>query len=505
MSLSVVRTCALDGVCPRPVDVEVHVGRGLPSMSIVGLPQSSVRESKDRVRAALDHLGFSVPQVRVTVNLAPADVPKRGGAFDLPIAIGLLAASGQLPSHALENRVFVGELGLGGELRAARGVLPIALALAGSSADLVLPDDNREEACLSTRTRVVSASSLAELHALLRRDIRARHPSPHRVAADVMDGPDMIDVRGQVMARRALEIAAAGEHSLLMCGPPGSGKSMLARRLVGIRPPLTEREAIEAASIASVAHGGFNARHWRQRPFRAPHHTASSVALIGGGSRPSPGEVSLAHNGVLFLDELVEFSRPVLEVLREPLETGQVTVSRAARQADFPARFQLVAAMNPCPCGYGLEAERCRCRPDDVRRYQSRLSGPLLDRIDLVINMQPARSEALAADCAAPESSATVRKRVLEAVASRQSRGETASGPDAEERCAALDAGASVELRNAVTRLGLSRRARWRVIRIARTIADLDGVSSVTPDHVAESLAYRGDRGFGRLNTPPQM
>lgn len=495
MSLSVARACALDGVVPRRVDVEVHVGRGLPSMSIVGLPRSEVRESKDRVRAALDHLGFSVPQVRVTVNLAPADVPKRGGSFDLPIAVGLLAASGQIPLRALENRAFFGELGLGGELRAVRGVLPIALSLAGLACDLVIPEDNRREASLSNRTRLLSASSLAELVDLLRRDVRGAEIGSGHSDSPPTQGPDLKDVEGQAMARRAIEIAAAGEHSLLMCGPPGSGKSMLAHRLPGLRPPLSESEAIETASVASVSHVGFAVGHWRQRPLRAPHHTASSVALVGGGSGPSPGEVSLAHHGVLFLDEIAEFPRAVLDVLREPLETGRINVSRAARQAEFPARFQLVAAMNPCPCGYSPNPQRCRCSTVDIRRYQSRLSGPLLDRIDMLISMQSCELE-VAETTESPESSAVVRKRVLAAVERRQARATRDSGSVASTLNAGCDQGAQACLQSAVTRLGLSRRGRHRVLAVARTIADLAASESILDEHVSEALAYRGSRDW---------
>jgi magnesium chelatase family protein len=498
MSLSVVRTCALDGVLPRHVDVEVHIGRGLPSMSIVGLPRSEVRESRDRVRAALDHLGFSVPQVRITVNLAPADVPKRGGSFDLPIAIGLLAASGQIPARVLDQRVFLGELGLGGELRAVRGALPVALSLADSDWDLVLPQDNVAEARLSMRTRLLAAGNLAELHGLLSRDTPASTSAPVVGQSSWPSAPDLVDVEGQVMARRVLEIAAAGKHSLLMSGPPGSGKSMLAQRLPGLRPPLTESEAMETAAIASISHGGFLAENWRQRPFRAPHHTASAAALVGGGAGPSPGEISLAHNGVLFLDEIAEFPRAVLDVLREPLETGHIQVSRAARQADFPAKFQLVAAMNPCPCGYALDPSRCRCRAEEVRRYQARLSGPLLDRIDLMIAMQPCAFDS-PSPTELPESSAAVRERVLAAVARRHSRESSRAGIPAAGNADALvnDLQASLSraaeqcLKAAVVRLQLSRRARHRVAGVARTIADLADSAAVSDMHISEALGYR--------------
>ena len=385
MSLAVALTRASEGVAAPLVTVEVHLSGGLPGTSIVGLPEAAVREARDRVRVAIQNTQFEYPNRRVTVNLAPAELPKDGGRFDLAIALGILAAGGQVPHEALKGCEFLGELALSGELRPVPGVLPALLRARHGKRCVIVPVENGQEAALLGDVDVRVARTLAEVCAHLRGMDALPAPAPDIEQPDTSHVPDLADVRGQLHARRALEIAAAGGHHLLMIGPPGTGKSMLAQRLPGILPPMTDGEAIEACAVRSVANEPFDVRAWRQRPFRAPHHTASGVALVGGGSHPRPGEISLAHHGVLFLDELPEFDRRVLEVLREPMESGRIVISRAARQAEFPARFQLVAAMNPCPCGYAGDADgRCRCTPDAIARYRGRISGPLLDRIDII-------------------------------------------------------------------------------------------------------------------------
>lgn len=512
MSYATVHSCTLAGVQALPVTVEVHISGGLPGMSIVGLPESAVRESKDRVKAAIQHMGLTFPQVKIIVNLAPADLPKRGGRFDLPIALGILQATGQLPETALAGLLVLGELGLTGELRSVTGILPTAYAFTDSSRSLYIPLVNAEEALRSSRTRVYAVESLQQAVAQLKQRHRVplvlqqldasgdRSGAGDDLLQSVLGAPDLSDVIGQHKARRALEIAAAGGHNLLMAGPPGTGKSMLASRLPGIQPPMSEAEAMEAASVASISYSGFNADRWGVRPFRAPHHTASGVALVGGGSNPMPGEISLAHHGVLFLDELPEFSRSVLDVLREPMETGRITVSRAARQAEFPARFQLVAAMNPCPCGYHTDSSiRCRCTPDLIMRYQSRISGPFLDRIDLHVDMQRELHQAVVAQAAGTsESSSVIRQRVVwarERQVARQGSINAALTPHALHLHANLEKPARDLMRDASKRLNLSLRSQHRLLRVARTVADLEaGASSagaVTVEHLAEGLSYR--------------
>jgi magnesium chelatase family protein len=493
--LATVLSRAQYGMEAPQVSVEVHLGAGLPSLSIVGLPEAVVKESKDRVRSALATAHFEFPAGRITVNLAPADLPKEGGRFDLPIALGVLAASEQIPAAALAGCEFYGELSLSGELRPVRGMLPAVCQAARQAHRIVLPTGNLDEATLVREALLAPAAHLLEVCSHMRGEAslpciatteHGRHPA--------FVYPDLSDVRGQPHAKRALEVAAAGGHSLLLTGPPGAGKSMLAHRLPGILPPMTEREALETAALASISTVGFRVGDWGRRPFRAPHHTASAPALVGGGPHPRPGEISLAHNGVLFLDELPEFPQRVLESLREPLETGSITISRALRQAEFPAQFQLVAAMNPCPCGYlGDGRGRCRCSETQVQRYRARISGPLLDRIDLHVEV-PRPDASQFGFSVSSEDSAIVAARVAQARTLQQKRCEIINArleARALRKHCVLKRATEHLLEQAMRSLDLSARARDRILKVARTIADLEQVETILEHHLAEAIQLR--------------
>lgn len=499
MSLATVLSRAQTGMDAPDITIEVHLANGLPGFTIVGLPEAAVREAKDRVRAAIQNSQFTFPNKRITVNLAPADIPKSGSRFDLAIALGILVASEQLPQTLLHNTEYIGELALSGAVRGVNGILPTALHCANADHKMILPSENEFEASL---IHSLTAHKIEHLLDLLGH-VSGRPLSTIQRAAQMNfddEQMDFAEVKGQSHAKRILLIAAAGGHNVLLSGSPGTGKSMLASRLPSILPDLTEAEALATASVYSISNHGFDAKNWGKRPFRYPHHSSSAPALAGGGSHPKPGEISLAHEGVLFLDELPEFSRTVLEILREPLETGKITISRATQQLEFPANFQLVAAMNPCPCGYHGDPDKaCTCTPDQISRYRSKISGPLLDRIDIISDIPRVKYQTLHADTPHAETSQGMRERVLSARNAQLNRQKATnanlSPSDIDVHCQ-LDDTCQTLLNQAAQKLNLSMRSYRRVQKLARTIADLDNAKHISTAHLAEAIQLRRSDGL---------
>lgn len=496
MSVAIIYSRAQDGINAPLVTVEVHLSRGLPSFSIVGLPETTVKESKERVRSAILNNQFEFPLSRITVNLAPADLPKEGGRFDLPIALGILIASGQIPESGMKGHEAIGELSLTGELRSVTGVLPVSIEMKKSNRFLILPLANADEATMVTDAVCKPANHLLEVCEYISGTKSIDNYLPNKPVYSAEYKTDLNDIYGHEHAKRALEIAAAGGHNLLMVGPPGSGKTMLAERMPTIMPPMTDDQALESAAIASISRHGFSIKNWKQRVIRSPHHSASAVALVGGGSHPKPGEISLAHHGILFLDEFPEFERKVLEVLREPLESSRIIISRAAKQIEYPANFQLIAAMNPCPCGYlGDKSGRCRCTEEQINRYQQKISGPLMDRIDMVIEVHSIPDAIInhSKDDNA-EKSQVIQNRVIDAFNKQLSRTGHVNAElktrDIERFCRLIDSDKEL-LKIATKKLGLSGRAIHRVMKVARTIADLSASEPILTQHLSEAISYR--------------
>lgn len=493
MPLATLYSRDTQGIDAPLVKIETHITNGLPGFSIVGMAETAVKESKDRVRSAIMTSNFDFPVRRITVNLAPADLPKTSGRFDLPIALSILAASRQLPTETLESYEWAGELGLSGDIRPIRSVLPLALKTKHAQRSLVLPSDNAQEAALVKDINVYPVGHLLDISAHLHQQQLLTPQSRPEACEQAAHQIDFADVKGQEQAKQALAVAAAGGHSVLMSGPPGTGKSMLASRLPTIMPAMTEEQALENTAVKSLHGMDFDLKNWRNRPFRAPHHSASNAALVGGGRPPKPGEISLAHQGVLFLDELPEYKRDVLESLREPLESGHVTISRASHQVTFPADFQCIAAMNPCPCGYdGDHLEQCRCSPEQIQRYLNKLSGPLLDRFDLFLQVARPKHEQLAGQSGL--SSADLRARVDQARErqyQRQSALNASLGPQQLKTVCRMEHETAEVMKQAAARLKLSARSYDRALKVARTLADLDSSDTIQTTHISEAMVYR--------------